>query len=102
MGLNWSEGLLETSKGLKGLQAARERTLELDYRNRRDANLRRFTLEDQARDDLTEFLSADIFSLGALHYLWHVQFHNRGDAQLKKRKDNELADLIDKQEDANP
>lgn len=51
MGLNWSEGLLETSKGLKGLQAARERTLELDYRNRRDANLRRFTLEDQARDD---------------------------------------------------
>jgi len=54
--LNWSEGLKQTGLGLKGLQAARKDTLDREYRNVHDANVRRFQLEDQARD---ERLTAD-------------------------------------------
>jgi hypothetical protein len=50
MGLNWAEGLKETSKGLDKLGAAMEKTDELEYRNIRDKNLRRFQLEDQAHE----------------------------------------------------
>ena len=47
MGLNWGAGLTAFGKGLEGVQAAKEKTAELEYRNMRDQNLRRFDLEDR-------------------------------------------------------
>ena len=54
MGLNWGAGLTAFGKGLKGVQAAKEKTAELEYRNMRDQNLRRFELEDRAHKDTRE------------------------------------------------
>ncbi len=51
MGLNWSEGLKEAGRGMDSLGAAMAKTDELEYRNIRDKNLRRFKLEDQERED---------------------------------------------------
>lgn len=51
MGLNWAEGLKQAGAGMDTLGAAMEKTDELEYRNIRDKNLRRFQLEDQARTD---------------------------------------------------
>ncbi len=50
-GLNWAEGLKQTGAGLEGLGAAREKTLELEYRNARDANLNRFKQQTRERED---------------------------------------------------
>jgi len=52
--LNWAAGLENTSQGLDRLGLAMEKTDELEYRNIRDANLRRFQLEDQMHDDVRE------------------------------------------------
>jgi hypothetical protein len=48
MGLNWAAGLTGAGEGMDKLGAAIEKTDELEYRNIRDANLRRYQLEDQA------------------------------------------------------
>jgi len=51
MGLNWAEGLKQVGVGLESVGAAREKTLELDYRNARDVNLNRFRQETRQRED---------------------------------------------------
>ena len=48
MGLNWAEGLKQAGAGMDTLGAAMQKTDELEYKNIRDKNLRRFQLEDQA------------------------------------------------------
>ena len=48
MGLNWAEGLKQAGAGMDTLGAAMQKTDELEYKNIRDKNLRRFALEDQA------------------------------------------------------
>lgn len=50
-GFNWAEGLKQAGAGMDTLGAAMEKTDELEYRNIRDKNLRRFKLEDQTRED---------------------------------------------------
>lgn len=47
MGLNWGAGLTAFGKGLDGVRDAKEKTAELEYRNMRDQNLRRFQIEDR-------------------------------------------------------
>ena len=47
---NWAAAFRGLGEGMDDLSRAKEKTLDMEYRNMRDANLRRWQLDDDARD----------------------------------------------------